>query len=98
MGSCQVADVALVAINVCPTVGAVAALTLTSVVALLRALVIPDLSPTATPVTLVMTPAEGVPRSGDTSVLFSSVAVAARSVALEVLSTFHNPTAVLSRA
>ena len=54
------------------------------------------------PVTLVITPLPGVPRAGvvrigEVSVLFVSVAVAVRSVALDVLSTFHSPTAALSR-
>lgn len=52
----------------CPEVGAVAALTSTVVVALFRALVIPDVSHVAVPVQLVNTQAEGVPRFGVVSV------------------------------
>ena len=59
-------------------------------------------NPDAVPVTFVITPLAGVPRAGvvrmgEVSVLFVSVAVADRSVALDVLSTFHSPTAALSR-
>jgi hypothetical protein len=65
---CHVAVVPAVAVNTCPDVGAEAALTLTVVVALLRALVIPEVRPVAVPVALVMTPDAGVPSAGVTSV------------------------------
>ena len=48
----------------CPVVGAAEALTSTVVVALLRAFVIPEVSPGAVPVRLVATPLAGVQRSG----------------------------------
>ena len=62
------AVVELVAVNICPDVGAVAALTSTVVVALFKALVIPEVSPVAIPVTLVITQLVGVPRIGVTRV------------------------------
>ena len=66
-GVCQVAVVELVAVRTCPEDGAVAALTSTVVVALFRALVIPDVRPVAVPVTFVITPDAGVPSAGVTS-------------------------------
>lgn len=68
MSVCQVAVVELVAVSTCQLDGAVAALTSTVVVALFRALVIPDVNPVAVPVQLVNTQAEGVPRFGVVSV------------------------------
>lgn len=68
MSVCQVAVVAEVAFNTCQLDGAVAALTSTVVVALLRALVMPDVSHVAVPVQFVKTQAEGVPIFGVVSV------------------------------
>lgn len=67
-GVCHVAVVPLVAVNTCQFVGAVAALTSTVVVALLRAFVIHEVKPSAVPVQFVNTQAEGVPMFGVVSV------------------------------
>lgn len=53
------------AVNTCQFVGAVAALTSTVVVALLRELVIPDVKPVAVPVQFVRVPDNGVQRACD---------------------------------
>lgn len=63
-GVCHVAVVLPVAVNTCPDVGAVAALTSTVVVADLRAFVMPEVNHVAVPVTFVITPLAGVPRAG----------------------------------
>ena len=75
LGVCHVAAVEEVAVNTCPELGAVAALTSTVVVADLRAFVIPEVNPVAVPVALVATRALGVPRAGVTRVMFVHVPV-----------------------
>lgn len=67
-GACQIAWVLSVAVSTLPLTGAVAALVSTVVVALFRALEIPEVRPVAVPVTLVITPDAGVPSAGVTSV------------------------------
>tara|TARA_R110000868_G_scaffold187432_3_gene429958 strand:- start:2361 stop:2900 length:540 start_codon:yes stop_codon:yes gene_type:complete len=64
--------------------GAVAAATSTVVVALLSALVRPEVRPVAVPVKFVATPLAGVPSAGLVRVLFVSVCVAASPTTVSV--------------